>query len=105
MIRSFSIDKQEKAVELNEKLGGLVGFKASTAWLKNFKSHHGIWELQIEGELLSGDKNSANKFKETFLQHVEEEGYFRDDIYNVDETGVNWEVLPRKSLSSNKARL
>ncbi|GFT41831.1 HTH CENPB-type domain-containing protein [Trichonephila clavipes] len=28
-----------------------------------------------------------------------EEGYFRDDVYNVDETGVNWKALLRKSLA------
>ncbi|GFW38882.1 HTH CENPB-type domain-containing protein [Trichonephila clavipes] len=68
-----------KALELNEKLGGSADFKARTGWLKNFKSCHRIQELQIEGESLSCDKNSAYKFKETFLQHVEE-GYSRDDV-------------------------
>ncbi|GFV11719.1 jerky-like protein [Trichonephila clavipes] len=64
----------EKALERKEKLSGFADFKDITGWLKNFKSHHGIRELQIESESLSGDKNSAHKFKETFLQHVEE-GY------------------------------
>ncbi|GFT93931.1 HTH CENPB-type domain-containing protein [Trichonephila clavipes] len=56
----------EKALELNEKLGVLADFKASTG---------------------------------NFLQSVEEEGYSRDDVYNEDETEVNWKVLPRKSLA------
>ncbi|GFY71802.1 hypothetical protein TNIN_464171 [Trichonephila inaurata madagascariensis] len=29
-------------------------------------------------------------------------GYSRDDVYNVDETGVNWKALPRKSLASKR---
>ncbi|GFT71821.1 jerky protein homolog-like [Trichonephila clavipes] len=90
----------EKALELNEKLGGSDDFKTSTGWLRNFKSCHGIRELQIEGESLSGDKNSAHKFKEAFLQSVEEESYSTDDVYNVDETGLNWKALPRKSFAS-----
>ncbi|GFV43958.1 jerky-like protein [Trichonephila clavipes] len=49
----------EKALEFNEKLNGSADFKASTGWLKNFKSCHGIRELQVESESLSGDKNSA----------------------------------------------
>ncbi|GFS66899.1 jerky-like protein [Trichonephila inaurata madagascariensis] len=61
-----------------------------------------IRELQIADESLSGDKNSAHKFKETFLQHVEGEGYSRDDIYDVNETGVNCKALPRKSLASKQ---
>ncbi|GFX32057.1 tigger transposable element-derived protein 2 [Trichonephila clavipes] len=58
-----------------------------------------IQELQFEGESLSGNKNSAHKFKETFLQHVEE-GYSRDYVFHVDEIAVNWKALPRKSLAS-----
>ncbi|GFW64110.1 jerky-like protein [Trichonephila clavipes] len=62
----------EKAPELNEKLGGLVDFKASTGWLKNFKSRHGIRKLQIEGESLSGDKNSChNSAMEWYKQQSE----------------------------------
>ncbi|GFX80717.1 jerky protein homolog-like [Trichonephila clavipes] len=57
----------EKALEFNEKLSGSADFKTSTGWLKNFKSRHVIQELQIECESLSGHKNFAHKFKETFL--------------------------------------
>ncbi|GFY55023.1 jerky-like protein [Trichonephila inaurata madagascariensis] len=61
-----------------------------------------IRELQIESESLCGDNNSAHKFKETVLQHVEEEGYPRDDVYNVDETGVNWKAQSRKPMASKR---
>ncbi|GFS36156.1 hypothetical protein TNIN_49231, partial [Trichonephila inaurata madagascariensis] len=33
---------------------------------------------------------------------VEGEGHSRDEVYNVDETGVNWKALPRKSLASKR---
>ncbi|GFV20067.1 hypothetical protein TNCV_4193661 [Trichonephila clavipes] len=49
----------KKLENLNEKLGGAADFKASTGWVKSFKSCHGIRELQIDGESLSGDKISA----------------------------------------------
>ncbi|GFV12263.1 jerky-like protein [Trichonephila clavipes] len=62
----------EKALELNEKLGGSADFNASNGRFKNFKSCHGIRELQIDGESLFGDKKSAYKLKETLLQHMEE---------------------------------
>ncbi|GFS30588.1 tigger transposable element-derived protein 2 [Trichonephila inaurata madagascariensis] len=80
--------------------GGSADFKASAGWLNNFKSRHEIPKLQIEIESLSGDKNSAHKFKKTFLQSVEEKGCFRDDVYKVEETGVNWKALPRASLAT-----
>ncbi|GFY63252.1 HTH CENPB-type domain-containing protein [Trichonephila inaurata madagascariensis] len=33
---------------------------------------------------------------------VEEEGHSRDDVYNVEKTGVYWKILPRKSLASKR---
>ncbi len=43
----------EKTLLMNEKLGGPKDFKASHGWLHNFKSHHGIHELDVQGERLS----------------------------------------------------
>ncbi|GFV47509.1 HTH CENPB-type domain-containing protein [Trichonephila clavipes] len=81
----------EKVLELNNKLDSSADFKASTGWLKNFKSRHELRELHTEDESLSGDKNSSHKFKEIFLQHVKGEGYPRDDICNGEETGFKME--------------
>lgn len=92
----------EKSLELNKKLGGSEDFKASPGWLHNFKSRHGIRELQIQGETLSANSNAAKQFKKTFQSFLEEEGLSRDDVYNADETGLNWKSLPRKSLASRQ---
>lgn len=92
----------EKALDMNEKLGGPSTFKASTGWLKNFKSRHGIRELEIQGESLSGNAVSAENFKKSFSAFVEKNGYSLDDIYNTDETGLNWKSLPSKSLASKR---
>ena len=51
---------------------------------------------------MSGDVNFAQKFKNMFMSMVNEQGYSRDDVYNADETGVNWRSLPRKSLTSRR---
>lgn len=53
----------EKALPLNEKLGGSRDFKASTSWLKNFKSRHSVRKLEVQGECLSSDSNAAERFK------------------------------------------
>lgn len=41
----------EKALIFNEQLNGPKDFKPSCGWLTNFKSRHGIRELDIQGKL------------------------------------------------------
>ncbi len=64
----------EKALFMNEKLGGPKDFKASHGWLHKFKSRHGICELDVQGECLSSDTTAAEEFKNSFLELLEEEG-------------------------------
>lgn len=92
----------EKALDLNKKMGGPSEFKASTGWLKTFKSRHGIRELHIEGEILSGDFSAAESFKTKFKDFIDKEGYSRGSVYNADETEIFWKSLPRKSLASRR---
>lgn len=92
----------EKALQINEKLGGPPDFKASSGCLKNFKSRHGIRELEIQGESLSSDVLAAEKLKKNFSEFIKNEGFTLDDVYNTDETGLVWKALPSKSLSSKR---
>lgn len=90
----------EKALEFNVKLNGPIDFKASSGWLSKFKQWRGIRQLYVQGENLSGDIMAAEAFVKTFKENVADKGFSRDDVYNADETGVNWRSLPRKSLAS-----
>lgn len=91
----------EKAIFFNEKLGGGGQFKASTGWLKNFKHRHGIRELNIEGEKMSAASGEAvDAFKIKFQKMLDEKGLTRDQVYNADETGLNYKALPTKTLAS-----
>jgi hypothetical protein len=90
----------EKALEMNNKLGGDADFKASTGWLKRFKSRHGIREIDIQGEKLSADVAAAESFKISFKNLIEKEAFNPDNVYNADETGLYWKKMPTKSLVS-----
>ena len=92
-----------KALELNEKIcPGDQTFKASTGWLKNFQSRHGIRQLAIQGETMSANKDCLGDFKANLLQIIEEEGLSLSQIYNCDETGLYWKALPTKTLASQR---
>ncbi|XP_057667238.1 jerky protein homolog-like [Diorhabda carinulata] len=92
----------EKAVQFNEKLEGPSNFEASSGWLKRFKSRHGIRELQIQGEKLYADLLAAELFKIKLRDILNQENYGLENVYNADETGLNWKALPRKTLASRR---
>lgn len=92
---------QERALFFNEKLNVEKEFKASSGWLHNFKNRHGIRELNIEGEKLSAASiEIIDKFKSEFQQMIENEGLTREQVFNGDETGLNYKALPTKTLAA-----
>ncbi|XP_025413242.1 jerky protein homolog-like [Sipha flava] len=44
-----------------------------------------------------GKKTRKKKFKEIFLNMIKREGYTKNDVYNADETGINWKASRQES--------
>lgn len=77
-------------------------FTASSGWLDRWKRRHGVRQLSISGEKMSADKDGLAKFKDEFEKLVEEKKYSRDQIYNCDESGLNFRMMPSKTLASRE---
>ena len=60
---------------------------------------HGIRELSLLGEKLSADATAIDPFKRK-LQEVMEKGLTLEQLYNCDETGMYFRMLPAKTLAS-----
>jgi hypothetical protein len=73
-------------------------FDASSGWLMRFKRQHGICEISIQGEKLTGDLTAANEFCVEFQEFIKSEELLPEQIYNADETGVYWKCLPARTL-------
>ncbi|XP_060855363.1 tigger transposable element-derived protein 4-like [Metopolophium dirhodum] len=83
---------QQKANELAEGLGK-HSFNCSTGWIQRFRARHNIVFSTI-----SGESNSVNtEITQNWLEKVWpelREGYTDDQIYNADETGLFYRMLP-----------
>lgn len=93
---------KEKAVLLHKKMGGNEDFVASEGWLNRWKKRHGIHVLSICGEKLSSNSEEAAKFKKKFEELLKEKDLSKEQVYNVDETGLYYRMLPTKTLASRK---
>lgn len=81
------------------KLLGITDFKASQGWLDKWKKRHNIKKGVLCGEKLSADAAGAEIYKQKFVTMIEEEGLTPYQVYNCDETGLNFRQVPRISLN------
>lgn len=90
-----------KAGEMNKNLDGDPNFKVSMGWLDKFKFRYGIRQLDISGEKLSANSAVVAEFKEQIKLKIQFDlKLVREQVYNCDETGLNWKYLSQKILAS-----
>lgn len=75
-------------------------FYASDGWLQNFRRRFGIRHLTISGEKASAKVKLVDPFKKKLNNHIKELGLKREQLYNADETGLFWRMLPNKTYVS-----
>ncbi|XP_051161312.1 jerky protein homolog-like isoform X2 [Leptopilina boulardi] len=96
---------QEKArifystLKLHEKISDQGHeFKASDGWLSRFKDRYNLRTLQPKGEKASADTVASENFVSEFNEFLEKNNYQLENIYNADETGLQYRSLPDKTL-------
>lgn len=96
---------KEKALQFYKQLEDVVvdgqgKFTASDGWLFRWKKRYGIRQLQICGEKLSAENQltELETFKHRFHAMLAKKGLTGDQIYNCDETGLYYRMLPSKTL-------
>ncbi|XP_071093603.1 jerky protein homolog-like [Haliotis cracherodii] len=74
-------------------------FKASDGWLWRFQLRHGIKSITVSGESKSADVESAAAYPTILQDIIDAEGLQDEQIYNADETGLYYRMLPDKTLA------
>ena len=97
----------EKATQLHALLH--VGapessFQASRGWLWRFCQRHGIRQLSLQGEKVSSDVSAIEPFKKELQELLEREHLTLDQLFNCDETGLCYRMLPDKTLAARSEK-
>ena len=87
-----------KAKEFGKELN-VSDFAYSNGWLQRFKTRHSIGNHVISGESAGVDRELVSDGREIAASVVK--GYNLCDVFNMDETGLFFRMLPDKSLSTN----
>ena len=95
----------EKAKRIFRHIQGETGdasetFVASRGWFNRFKHRNNLHNIQITGEAASGDAKAAAEFP-AILKTIIERGNYRPElVFNVDETGLFWKRMPKRTFLS-----
>ena len=90
---------KEKARKFASQLN-VTDFSASTGWVTRFKQRHGISCKLLSGESSGVDQERVNTGREKAKERIQD--YQPKDIFNMDETGLFFRLLPDKTLSNSK---
>ena len=95
----------EKAKIIFRHIQGETGdasetFVASRGWFNRFKHRNNLHRIQITGEAASGDAKAVAEFP-AILKTIIERGNYRPElVFNVDETGLFWKRMPKRTFLS-----
>lgn len=95
--RIFDHISQEASTAVN---GNVPVVSASKGWLDNFKKRFALHNICLTGEAASADVEAAKLFIPVLKKIIEEGGYDDHQIFNADETGLNWKKMPKRTYVS-----
>ena len=87
----------EKAQSFAKDMG-YEGFKCSQGWLTSFKERYNIKLRSIQGEEREMNISDVDAWHQTVWTEILQE-YEAKDIYNCDESGLFYRILPNRTLA------
>ena len=58
-------------------------------------------QYQLQGEKLSADHPAADNFIPDFQEFIHKKAYSLHQVFNIDETGLYYKLLPPKTLAAH----
>lgn len=79
-------------------------FVASRGWFNRFRHRNNLHNIKITGEAASGDTKAAAEFPATLKTIIEQGNYPPELVFNVDETGLFWKRMPKRTFLSREEK-
>ncbi|EFN66481.1 Jerky protein-like protein-like [Camponotus floridanus] len=95
-----------KALEYNQLFNGSKGFfEDINDFMDKFKKKYNIKYLTNHGEKFSAEQDINDHFYQEFVKYITDNKIPLDNIYNADETGLNWKMLPNNYIFNSEYHL
>ncbi|XP_067132080.1 tigger transposable element-derived protein 1-like [Centruroides vittatus] len=88
----------------NEKGDTSENFVTSRGWFNRFKNRNNFHDIQVTGESTSRDTKATAAFPVTLRAIIEHGNYPPELVFNVDETGLFWKRMPKRTFLSREEK-
>jgi hypothetical protein len=77
---------------------------ASSGWFDRFKRRSNLYDIKVQGEAAAADTVAAESFPRNLAKITEDSGYSKDQIFNVDETGLFLKKMPSRTFIAKEEK-
>jgi predicted DNA-binding protein YlxM (UPF0122 family) len=79
-------------------------FGASSGWFDKFKKRSNLHNIAVQGGAANADTTAAEAFPVELEKIIEDSGYTKRQIVNVDETGLFWKKVPSRNFIAKEEK-